>query len=98
MFFVHLENTLHIKDQKPAKPHFRYSALPFLGTEELLMSRKTAKYRSNKEKAGPSKEQRLEGQGWGFRRTRGTPPAAMSAPQRPPLFGADRNNGAQRKY
>ena len=98
MFFVHLENTPYIKDQKPAKPHFRYSVLPFLGTEELLMSRKTTKYRSNKEKAGRSKAQCLEGQGPGFGRTRGTPPAAMSSPRCPPLFGADRNNGAQRKY
>ena len=95
---MHLENTSHVKDQKPAKPHFRYSVLPFLGTEELLMSRKTTKYRSNKEKAGRSKAQCLEGRGPGFGRTRGTPPAAMSSPRCPPLFGADRNNGAQRKY
>lgn len=95
---MHLENTLHIKDRNLQNHASVNSALPFLGTEELSMSRKTAKHRSNKQKPGRSKAQRLEGQGPGYGRTTGMPPAAMSSPQCPPLFGADRNKGSQRKY
>lgn len=78
---MHLENTLHIKDQKPAKPSFLVnSRFTIPRTEEL--SRPGKQPSTEHKQTGRSKAQRLKdrAQAMGGQRHAA---AAMSSPQCP---------------